>query len=226
MSDLDTKRIMISDLETRLATQTARGNDFERALTERRAELAEERQRLADLGKSLLAEQERGVVLEQRIRELEGERDDRASEAAALALRLEEVGKREASLGLSLQEEQAAREAAQRERERALQRIEALEADGAKGQDAQSAEMRSLREQVETLRAERSSLEGALSTARKERARLQKDMKALRRGGGRTSEELKAENADLRQRIAQVADEMLRGASAGDESPKDRRKAS
>src|SRR3712207_3279062 len=76
LSELDTKRITISDLETRLMTQTARGNDFERALGERHSQLSDERKRLAELARSLAAEQERGLILEQRIREIEAERDE------------------------------------------------------------------------------------------------------------------------------------------------------
>ena len=76
LGELDTKRITISDLETRLMTQIARGNDFERALGERHSELSDERRRLAELARSLAAEQERGLILEQRIREIEAERDE------------------------------------------------------------------------------------------------------------------------------------------------------
>ncbi|MGO4386544.1 hypothetical protein AB4Y85_03320 [Microvirga sp. 2YAF29] len=76
LSDLDARRIAISDLETRLMTQAARGNDFERALKERHLELTEERKRLAELVKNVAAEHERGLILEQRIREIEAERDE------------------------------------------------------------------------------------------------------------------------------------------------------
>ncbi|MET0527413.1 MAG: hypothetical protein ABW003_03550 [Microvirga sp.] len=76
LSDLDAKRIAISDLETRLMTQTGRGNDFERALKERHLELTEERKRLAELVKNIAAEHERGLILEQRVREIEAERDE------------------------------------------------------------------------------------------------------------------------------------------------------
>jgi chromosome segregation ATPase len=76
LSDLDAKRIAISDLETRLMTQTARGNDFERALKERHVELTEERKRLAELVKNVASEHERGLILEQRVREIEAERDE------------------------------------------------------------------------------------------------------------------------------------------------------
>jgi chromosome segregation ATPase len=85
LSDLDAKRIAISDLETRLMTQTARGNDFERGLKERHAELTQERSRLSDLAKSLAAEQERGLILEQRIREIEAERDEAQERLASHA---------------------------------------------------------------------------------------------------------------------------------------------
>ncbi len=83
LSDADAKRIAISDLETRLMTQTTRGNDFERALNERHAELSVERKRLEDLVKELTAEQERGQILEQRIREIETERDEAQSRLAS-----------------------------------------------------------------------------------------------------------------------------------------------
>jgi chromosome segregation ATPase len=83
LSEIDAKRIGISDLETRLMTQTARGNDFERALNERHSELSDERKRLATLAKDLAAEQERGLILEQRIREIEAERDEAQNRLAS-----------------------------------------------------------------------------------------------------------------------------------------------
>lgn len=89
LSEIDAKRITISDLETRLMTQSARGDDFERALSERHSELSDERKRLAVLAKSLTAEQERGLILEQHIREVEAERDGKAKEVSTLALQLE-----------------------------------------------------------------------------------------------------------------------------------------
>jgi chromosome segregation ATPase len=85
LSELDAKRITISSLETRLMTQKARGDDFERALGERHSELSDERQRLAQLAKSLTAEQERGLILEQHIREIEAERDEARARADALS---------------------------------------------------------------------------------------------------------------------------------------------
>jgi len=82
LNDIDTKRITISDFETRLAAQTTRANELERVLAEGRDELGAERRRLADLAKSLVKEQERGLALEKRILALETERDAMAEEAA------------------------------------------------------------------------------------------------------------------------------------------------
>ena len=89
LSEIDAKRIVISDLETRLMTQTARGDDFERALGERHSELSDERKRLTVLTKSLTAEQERGLILEQHVREVEAERDAKLAEIATLRSQLE-----------------------------------------------------------------------------------------------------------------------------------------
>ena len=91
LSELDTKRITISDLETRLTTQMGRADDYERALAEHRTELADERRRLADLAQSLLAEQERSLKLDLKVRELESERDDKAAEASSLSVRFKDL---------------------------------------------------------------------------------------------------------------------------------------
>ena len=91
LSELDTKRITISDLETRLTTQMGRADDYERALAEHRTELAGERRRLADLAQSLLAEQERSLKLDLKVRELESERDDKAAEASSLSVRFKDL---------------------------------------------------------------------------------------------------------------------------------------
>ncbi|KAA2236629.1 hypothetical protein [Salinarimonas soli] len=94
MQDLDARRIRISDLETRIATQTSRGDEFERLLGERRAELATERERLAEIARSLVAEQERTIGLEQRLRAMEADpagSDVIRAENAELRRRIDEV---------------------------------------------------------------------------------------------------------------------------------------
>jgi chromosome segregation ATPase len=91
LGDLDTKRITISDLGTRLGLQTDRSSDFERSLADRRRELSEERERLAEFARALLAEQERAAALERRIEALESEHDGTSAEAAALTDRLQRL---------------------------------------------------------------------------------------------------------------------------------------
>jgi len=220
LSELDAKRITISDLETRLATQTARGDDFERALGDRRGELTDERQRLVDLAKSLLAEQERSLVLEQRSREIESERDAKAAEASALTSRIEEIVAERDALRTSLEEREAAHAALGKELEDVRGRIGTLEASSGKSDDSHASELRGLAERAEILKAEKASLEGALSLAREERTRLEKELKDLRRGSG---EDVRADNAELRQQITKVADEIMRAAARSSPEPKKRR---
>jgi chromosome segregation ATPase len=211
LSELDTKRITISDLETRLATQTARGHDFERALGERRGELSEERQRLADFAKDLLAEQERGLLLDQRIRELEKDRDARAADAADLTARVDALARERDALQASLDAQTASAAALQKELDEA-HRGPARPGE-VKIERDNTQELNSLNERVEVLKAEKASLEGALSVAREERVRLDEELAALRRRGDASSEAIKAENAELRQRIVEVADEIMQAAS-------------
>jgi septal ring factor EnvC (AmiA/AmiB activator) len=149
LTDTDARRISISDLETRLATQTARADEFEKALVERRAELSDERQRLAQLARNLVAEQERGLDLDQRVRTLEAEREQRASAVAVLNAALE-----------------------------------AARAD---------------RDALQTMLDERS---GFLRNAEHE-------LGAQRVNGGGTHDALLADNAALRRRIDEVADQIM-----------------
>ena len=153
LTDGDARRIAISDLETRLATQTARADEFERAAADRRNELSDERQRLADLARNLVAEQERGLVLDHRLRTLEAERDQRASEVSIL--------------------------------NQALQAV----------------------------RADRDALQGTLDERSSYLHTVEHDLATLRRNGGGGSEALAAENAALRRRIDEVAEDILRAAS-------------
>lgn len=209
LGEIDTRRITISDLETRLATQTARGDEFERALGDRRAELAEERQRLAELARNLLAEQERGLGMEQRSRALETERDAKAAELVALTTRLDEAKAEHARLEAALHDQTIARQAAEHRIEDFQTRMAALEAaDGASGLDGTAGLPRALQ-------AERSSLEGALALAREERSRLERELQTARQGAGNGDAEIRAENAALRQQMDELAERILQ-LSSGD----------
>jgi chromosome segregation ATPase len=220
LRDLDAKRITISDLDTRLTAQTARGDDFERALSDRQGELSDERRRLADLARNLLAEQERGLMLDRRIRELEGEREHQAVEIQALTARLAALSADGGSLAASPDEGTSPIQGVEQDLADA-RRLAAVEGGNGPGA-AVEAELRSWRERYETLKAERSALEGALATAREERARLAQEMQALRRNPGAPADEIRAENAELRRRIDELADRLMQGAETRD-GPGDRR---
>jgi chromosome segregation ATPase len=97
LTEFDAKRITISDLETRLGTQTSRADELEHGFSQHKAELSQERQRVADLAQSLLAEQSRAAALGERVRALEAELAERQrllAEAGAVAATPAETEKR------------------------------------------------------------------------------------------------------------------------------------
>jgi chromosome segregation ATPase len=79
LSEIDAKRITISDLETRLGTQRSRADELEHALEERRLELSEEQNRTVELAQKLAAEQARAASLAERLRSIEVEQEARAA---------------------------------------------------------------------------------------------------------------------------------------------------
>jgi chromosome segregation ATPase len=202
--DLDAKRITVSDLETRLMTQTSRADDYERALGERRSELSDERLRLADLARDLAAEQERGLLLAQRIRELEAERAaERAEVASLVALRDVIAGERDAAR-TSLIERGAAIGAMETALQAAQTRIAAVEArEGSRG-ESHASDLRGLTDQIEILKAEKAASEGALMESREDRLRLEQTLQSMRKDSD--GRDMRSENAELRQRITEVAD--------------------
>lgn len=242
LSDNDTKRIKISDLETRLATQIARGDDFDRALTDRRAELSNERQRLADLVKNLLAEQERGLVLEQRIRAVEAEREAKAAE---LALALADRNAALARL-TALEAQQDTRLGAMTALEERVATAERSALSAVAGEErfekAHASEMRRMGEELSLAKANRATLEGQLVAAREERARLLAELGVLKiamktpspRGARRAASDgivgdLASSNkarAELLRRIDEVADTVLRMADDNRPAQSAPRKAS
>ncbi len=197
LRDLDAKRITVSDLETRLGTQTVRADEFERALKEGRTELSDERRRLADLARNLLAEQERGLVLDQRIRELEGELGRYAENGHLLTRR----------------DAEAAESGGGPEQERAGSRAlgASLENQASGPAEGHASELRTLLHRFEALRAEKTILEGALVAAQEERAGLAQELKALRSRAAPPSDEIRAENADLRRRLDELAERLMQG---------------
>jgi uncharacterized protein involved in exopolysaccharide biosynthesis len=60
--------------------------------------------------------------------------------------------------------------------------------------------------------ARAAELEAALAAARADRERLERELASLREGASAGSEAIRAENAELRRRIDEVADQILRAA--------------
>ncbi len=206
LSDLDAKRITVSDLETRLMTQTSRADDYQRVLGERRSELSDERLRLTDLTTDLASEQERGLLLDQRIRDLEAEQAAESDETAALAARRDAVAQERDAARTSLMEREAAIGAMETALQAALSRIAALEAREGHAGENHASDLRSLTEKMEALKSEKAAFEGALMASREDRMRLEQAVQSLRKGDEAA---LQAENADLRRRIVEVADLMM-----------------
>jgi chromosome segregation ATPase len=197
LSELDAKRIVISDLETRLMTQTARGDDFERAHGEKHGELSEERKRLNSLARDLRSEQERGIVLEARIRDLEEEVAQSASQAVAHATEVEHMRTEMATL-----EEIIERQGSELEELRAAAAsATVIPALTAAAEDTEQDAIQALAAQIEDLKAQRSALAGALEVARRERGI----------SGDPSSHPTidKAAAEDLRQRIVALADAIM-----------------
>jgi chromosome segregation ATPase len=194
LSDLDARRITISDLETRLGTQTRRGDEFERTLTSRGSELSAERQRLADLAKGLVAEQERSLALEHRAHAIMTERD---------------------ILLATAEERSVALRTAQQDLEDIRQRVNLIQNGSVQaepgGQPATG--------EIDRLKTVNAALEGALGTASVERARLQSQIEDLRIKADAPNDQIRAENAELRRRIDEVADEIMRAGSVAAADP-------
>ncbi|NIX76150.1 hypothetical protein [Microvirga terricola] len=92
LKEVDVKRIVISDLETRLMTQTSRGDDYERMLKERQNELVDLRRQITELAANLTAEQVRVLALEEHLHDAAPEPDgDLETRRAALRRHITEV---------------------------------------------------------------------------------------------------------------------------------------
>lgn len=181
LQDIDAKRIAISDLETRLATQTTRADELERHLARIREALAEERALLADTRKALADEQARGQVLDRRFAEADARAERRSTEADAAQARLREIEAARDAESRRAAEAEAALEAAQADAARISARLEALAARDASREATHESALLALNERIEVLKADKSALEGALGAAREGRARIEREIADLRR---------------------------------------------
>ncbi|MGP9819591.1 hypothetical protein ACTZWW_06215 [Salinarimonas sp. NSM] len=209
LQENDARRIAIADLETRLTTQTRRGDDLDKRLADRRVELAAERTAHEQTRAALADEQARGAVLDRRFAEATAAAEREAASAATRAAELAETrGERDLARAIAA-DAHAALAAAQETAARLEARIGEIQARERALGAAHETALRALNERIEVLKAEKGSLEGALATARAERTR-----------GGRKAAD---EAGDLAHR-AQVVDARVRR-SAGRLSPEAGREA-
>ena len=198
LAEIDAKRIRISDLETRLATQTVRGDEFERVASEQRTEISMTRQRLADLSKARAVEEEEARALRERASQMgAGAAPPDASAAKALADLRATRDMLLATLDNRVDELRAAR-----------RRLAELEGGAQGGGDARTSAPPDQRPEAAT--ADARALEAALAAARADRDRLESELASLRERSASDGEAIRAENAELRRRIDEVADQILR----------------
>lgn len=183
MQEIDAKRIAISDLETRLATQTQRADELERHLGRTREALAEERALVAQTRKALADEQARGEVLDRRFAEARTRAESRAAAAEEAQARARALDEQRAEEARRADAVEAALAAAETQAAGLTRRLEELAARDATLAVTHASALQALEERIEILKAERSALEGALATAREGRQRVEREIADLRRAG-------------------------------------------
>ncbi len=215
LQENDARRIAIADLETRLTTQTRRGDDLDKRLAERRIELAAERTAHERTRAALADEQARGAVLDRRFAEATAAAERAAADAATRAAELAETrGERDLARAIAA-DAHAALAAAREATGRLEARISDIQARERALGAAHETALRALNERIEVLKAEKGSLEGALATARADRARARGGREGGREGGrdggrdSRVARESSDDAGDLAHR-AEVVDARVR----------------
>jgi chromosome segregation ATPase len=204
LAEINAKRIRISDLETRLATQTVRGDEFERVAAEQRTEISMTRQRLADLSKARASEEEESRMLRERARAPEAKPDSHSVDAASSAKLLADLRATRDMLLSTLDNRVDELRAARK-------RLAELEGGAQEGLGAPATARSG--ERPEAAAAATTALEAALAAAHAERERLETELTSLRQRSASDHEAIQAENAELRRRIDEVADQILRAAA-------------
>jgi chromosome segregation ATPase len=201
LAEVDAGRLRIADLETRLATQTVRGDEFERVASEQRTEISMTRQRLADLSRARAQEEDERQALRERTRALDADPKPPAPDAEASAKALADLRATRDMLLATLDSRVDELRAARRR---------LAELDGA-AQDGCGAPMPAVSDRApDGASTDPRALEAALVAARADRERLESELDDLRRRSSSDGEAIRAENAELRRRIDEVADQILR----------------
>lgn len=210
LGELDMKRIALAELETRLQNLDASLSELQQTLAAREEDLRLARERAAEQERLLASEHTRANVLEDRVASLDGLGREQAQriehlEAAEVefAGRLTEAAAKASRREMVIAERDVALAAAQAKLADAERRL-------AEAADSARDDAVALERTVATLRAENLSLQGALESARGDRSRLQREVAGLQRGGAPVDPREQSETAELRQRIEDVAAEIVR----------------
>jgi chromosome segregation ATPase len=210
----DSRRVEIVALETQCVALKDRVSDLEREVASTEERLADEH-KLAEQNAHVLGEErEKVTALTRNVAEVEGRlaaaRDDAESLSRTIAgletdarRQAESTAERERELTALLAQREADLATAHEELGNAREKMNATrrEMDGS---------TRSFTATVEQLKADKAALETALGQLRAERDRLQKQVAALKHDAENAWASERVENALLRERINDVAAEVVR----------------
>jgi chromosome segregation ATPase len=206
LADLDTQRIRVADLQTRLDSETARANEAERLARARREEIVGLEAELARTRKALADEEARGEVLERRAETFAAERDGARTDLAAREATLAETYGAKDELTDALARESDALAGANSRIADLEARASQLERDRSADAESHKQKQESLRRDIDGLRAEKASLQGALDQARNERRRLELELARQKKV---FEDDLAAQNKLLLSQIDEVTQRIL-----------------
>jgi chromosome segregation ATPase len=199
----DSQNIEVVSLRTQVDALKGQVMDLQKDVRDTEDRLARERID-AEAAAHELAE-ERGQVekLGQRVAQLERQLAGQVAEAEILSRRLAELETRLAEQGRMLAERERERDQLRREIE-AGRKIETDLRQELTGTDRRHGDA------IEALKTEKSLVESQLDRAREDRAKLQRELAAMKREAEATWAAERVENALLRERINDVAAEVVR----------------
>lgn len=222
LDDLDRRRILIADLETRSAGLDARLGDTGRTLAARLADLDETRKSLAEHQRMLAEERAEAVMLRERLATVEAIRGDQSRRIETLQASESAFAKKLTDATLAA----ARRDGVVADQDVKLmgvgRRVAELEGRLRIESEAAKGEVRAMAETLEVARAEKIAVDGALQQARADRLKLQREIAALKREAEKMSEKLLAEDAALRRRVEAVADDIVRLAAERETAPREK----
>jgi chromosome segregation ATPase len=197
------QQVEILSLRTQVESLKAQITEREREVQEAEKRLAQGQRDVAAAASEVAVERRQALRLVERIAQLERQLAAQVAEAESLG---ERVAKWEAQRALEAQR------VAERERERERLRLELADARKSEGDLRQKLATSDRRHggATDDLVTENARLESQLDRAREERAKLQQELAAMTRGAEAAWAAERVENAVLRERINDVAAEVVR----------------